>query len=98
MGLSLQPDMDMRLGIIPVPIRILIMLPYGGIVPGRFYTVLIIMPRGRSRPAGTMRLRRTGRIPILMDTKFIANEGSEKVHPAGTVILSDSEESRAGDR
>ena len=68
MGLSLQPDMGMRLGIIPAPIRTVIMLPYGGIIPGRFYTVLIIMPPGRSRPAGTMRLRRTGLIPIIADT------------------------------
>lgn len=68
MGLSRQPDMDMRLGIIPDPIRIIIMLPYGGIIPGRFYTVLIIMLRGRSRPAGTMNLRRPGLIPIIADT------------------------------
>jgi hypothetical protein len=68
MGLSLQPDMDMRLGIIPAPIRIVIMLPYGGIIPGRFYTVPIIMVQGRSRPAGTMRLRRTGLILIIRDT------------------------------
>ncbi len=67
MGLSLQPDMDMRLGIIPDPIRI-IMLPYGGIIPGRFYMLPIIMPRGRSRPAGTMDLRRPGLIPIIADT------------------------------
>jgi hypothetical protein len=68
MGLILPPDQGTRLGIIPAPIRIVIMLPYGGIIPGRFYTVLIIMSRGRSRPAGTMRLRRTGLILIIRDT------------------------------
>jgi len=68
MGLYLQPDTGTRSAIIPAPIRTVTMLPHGGFIPFRFCMVPIIMARGRFRPAGTMRLRRTGLIPILGDT------------------------------
>ena len=82
MGLILQPDKGTRLAIIPVPIRTVIMLPPGGIIPIRFFMALIIMPRGRFRPAGTTRLRRPGLIPILGDISDSRNilAGSGQVH------------------
>ena len=70
MGLTLPLDTDTRPPITPVPIRTVIMLPRGGITPIRFYTAHIIMPRGRFRLAGTTRLRRPGRIPIIVDTNL----------------------------
>ena len=69
MGLILPPDTGTRPSIIPVPIRTVIMLPRVGITPVRFYTTLIIMPRGRFRPAGITCPRRPGLIPIIVDTK-----------------------------
>ena len=66
----LPPDTGTRPSIIRVPTRTVIMLPHGGITPVRFCTPLIIMPRGRFRPAGTTRLRGPGLIPIIGDIKF----------------------------
>ena len=102
MGLSLKPDTGTRSAIIPVPIRTVTMLPYGGVIPIRLCMVPIIMARDRFRPVGTMRLRRTGLIPIMGDTSSQGMRVQQKVHEAGTVILSPAiardEEFRAGDR
>jgi hypothetical protein len=66
MVLILPPDTVTRPSVIPVPTLTVTMLSRGGITPVRFYTVLIFVPRGRFRPAGTTRLGRIGLIPIIV--------------------------------
>jgi hypothetical protein len=68
MGRFLQPGTGTRSAIIRVPIRTVFMLFRDGVIPIRFFTALIIMPRGRFRPTGIMRHQRPGLIPIIVDT------------------------------